>query len=164
MTWSILDLTVVAVFIAQLVGWFCVAGAAWKIKQGPVTQLQNRVVPLTNAGKLLATRSSELVARLKIQVLSLASRTKTIRKRLQVSEPPQGMWIEPRHLKQAAGFLTAFRQRSPGKGKGKTGVSKKKLPVSMAQRLGLLPPVLVRLAPLGKVARIALQTLKQLRR
>jgi hypothetical protein len=160
MTWSVLDLIVVAVFIAQLVGWFCVAGAAWKIKKGPVTQLQNHIVPLTEAGKLLATRSTELVARLKVQIISLVSRTRTIRRRLRVSEPPQGMWIEPRHLKQAAGFLAAYRQRPVGKKRA----SKKKLPVSMAQRLGLLPPVLVRLAPLSKIARIALQTLKQLRR
>ncbi|WP_309709941.1 hypothetical protein [Armatimonas sp.] len=160
MTWSVLDLTVVAVFIAQLVGWFCVAWAAWKIKQGPVTRLQNRIAPLTDAGKLLATRSIELVARLKVQALSLVSRTKTIRKRLRVSEPPQGMWIEPRHLKQAAGFLAAYRQRPIGK----KIVPKKKTPASVAQKLGLLPPVLIRLAPLGKIARIALQTLKQLRR
>jgi hypothetical protein len=137
-----------------------VAGAAWKIKKGPVTQLQNHIVPLTEAGKLLATRSTELVARLKVQIISLVSRTRTIRRRLRVSEPPQGMWIEPRHLKQAAGFLAAYRQRPVGKKRA----SKKKLPVSMAQRLGLLPPVLVRLAPLSKIARIALQTLKQLRR
>ena len=81
MTWSVLDLIVVAVFIAQLVGWFCVAGAAWKIKKGPVTHLQNHIVPLMEAGKLLATRSTELVARLKVQALSLITAIKNEEKK-----------------------------------------------------------------------------------
>ena len=156
MTWSLTDFAVVIVFVAQIIGWILVAAALWKIKKGPVEHAISRTLPLTEAGKKLATRGADIAARLKARSVILLTRSKAIRGHFKVSEAPQGMWIEPRHVRQAAGMLTMLRQR-------KTTTPIKTRP-SVAQRLGLLPPVLTRLAPLGKVARIALQTLRQLRR
>lgn len=156
MTWSLTDFAVVIVFLAQVIGWIVVAFVLWKIKKGPVDQAVSRALPLTVAGKKLAARGTDMATRLKARSVILAARSKAIRRHVQVSEAPQGMWIEPRHIRQAAGLLTMLRQHK--------AVRPTKPRPSMAQRLGLLPPVLVRLAPLGKVARIAIQALRQVRR
>lgn len=158
MTWSALDLVVVLLFIAQLVGWGAVFAALWKIKTGPVTRLQTKVAPLAQLAQQLAQGGGQLVGRLKTQALSLLARTRAIRGRLNVSEPPTGMWIEPRHVRQALTLAQAVRLR------GKAPAVKPSRRKSLATKLGLVPPVLTRLAPLGKVARIALQAAKQLRR
>ena len=158
MTWSALDVVVVVAFAAQLVGWLCVVAAVFKIKNGPVTRATRRAMPLANAAKELVAAGSVIVAQLKTQSLQLLRRSKNIQRRWTVGKPPAGMWIEPQHLRQAAGFFALLRQRKI------TPSQAPRRRVSLVQRLGLLPPILSKLAPLGKVARIALQTLKQLRR
>ena len=146
---------VVVVFAAQLLGWIFVAATILKIKNGPLTRLQNGTLPLMTSGKTLAVRGADIAARLKARTVILLHRVQAIRHRAQVMESPKGMWIEPRHLKQAAGLVALLRQKPKG-------IPAKKRP-SVAQKLGLVPPALVRLAPLGKLARVVLQAVRQLR-
>ena len=100
-------------------------------------------------------RGADIAARLKARTVILLHRVQAIRQSAQVMESPAGMWIEPRHLKQAAGLVTLLRQKQ-------RSAPLKKRP-SVAQKLGLVPPALVRLAPLGKLARVALQAVRHLR-
>lgn len=157
MSWSALDIIVVGVFVVQLAGWLCVLAAILKIKNGPVTHATRRILPLAAASKTLTAGSAATLARLKTRGLSLLQHTLTIRKLWNVADPPSGMWIEPHHLRQAAGLFTVLRQRqAPLK-------TPRKQRVPLPQRLGLVPPALTKLAPLAKIVRVALQTLKHLR-
>jgi hypothetical protein len=161
MAWSALDILVLLLFIAQLVGWGFVCAALLKIKKGPVTRLQRQVTPLAQQGSQLAQAAAAHTAQLKGQALVLVARIQSIRRRLDVTTPPEGMWIEPRHLQQALGLAQAFRQRRAATKGSAIAPARKK---SVAMRLGLVPPALVRLAPLTKYAKIALKAAQQLRR
>jgi hypothetical protein len=158
MTWSALDIVVALVFFAQLVGWCAVAVALWKIKAGPVTRLQTQALPLAQHGQQLALAGGTLLQRLKGRVSALLTQTRAIRGHFKVTESPEGMWIEPRHVRQAVSLIQALRLR------GKAPAQKPRRKKSLAVKLGLIPPVLTRLAPLGKYAKIALQAARQLRR
>ncbi|WP_395139636.1 hypothetical protein [Armatimonas sp.] len=158
MIWTALDVVVVGVFAVQLIGWLCVVAAILRIKNGPVTHAIRRTVPLATTTKELVAASGVIAAQLKTRSLQLLRRSKNIQRRWTVGKLPMGMWIEPQHLRQAAGFFALLRQRKT------TPNPVPRRRISLVQRLGLLPPVLSKLTPLGKVARIALQTLKQLRR
>ena len=158
MNWSALDIVVVVVFTVQLIAWLFVLAALLRLKNGSVPRTLRHLGALRQSAQALAEASATTVARLKVRALHLASQARTIRKRCQVGESPAGMWIEPRHVRQAAGFVTLLRQRKT------TPIKRKHRQVSLAKRLGLIPPALTRLAPLGKVARVAFQVLRQLRR
>lgn len=158
MTWSALDIVVALVFFAQLVGWCLVGAALWKIKAGPVTRLASQARPLAKQGQQLARNGVTLAQRLKGRARSVLIHTRAIRGHFNVAEPPQGMWIEPRHVRQALSLAQALRLR------GKAPAQKPRRKKSLAVKLGLVPPVLTRLAPLGKVAKLALQAARQLRR
>ncbi|MBB6052068.1 hypothetical protein [Armatimonas rosea] len=158
MTWSALDIVVALVFFAQLVGWCAVGAALWKIKAGPVTRLQTRTLPLAKQGQQLARSGATLAQRLKGRTLAVLTRTRAIRGHFNVTEAPEGMWIEPRHVRQALSLVQALRLR------GKAPAQKPRRKKSLAVKLGLVPPALTRLAPLGKFAKLALQAARQLRR
>ncbi len=155
MTWSALDILVVVLFLAQLLGWAWVVAVILKIKYGPVTRAVAGTLPLLEHSKTLASRSVDVAARLKARTLILLHHIRKIHQSAHVMDSPEGMWIEPRHVRQALGWVSLVRQKQRG-----TSPQKR---VSIAHKLGLVPPALARLAPLGNIVRVALQAVRQLR-
>ena len=133
---------------------------ALKLKAGSVAFGIQRIDALFSAGRELASKASVLSQRLGEQLKRLVGQSTTIRKRFTLIPPPSGMWLHPRNLLQ--GFLLTSKLKSQ-----KMSPITSKRPnktLRLAERLGLVPPLLKKLAPLGSLAQAALRTAKHLRR
>lgn len=160
MNWNALSIAVVTVFVLQLVALTLVVLAGLKVKSGAVGWVRNTLLPLVAGGKRVVAIVSTLTTGLLEQVQNLQRQSRAIQRHFQLAPPPAGMWIHPRNLRQALQFGASLRARalqpkSPAK-PSKT--------LRLAERLGLVPPILRKLAPLGKAAQTALKTAKHLRR
>jgi len=158
--WNPVSLAVVIVFLVQLGALTTVALALLTLKGTGVGWVRTKVLPLVAGAQRLMAVGTVLSKSLLTQLQALQRQGKAVRQHFQLVPPPPGMWLHPRNVQQALSLATTLRTRlhrplAPAK-PSKT--------LRLAERLGLVPPILRKLAPLGKVAKTALQTARRLPR
>jgi hypothetical protein len=159
MHWSLIDVCVVILFLAQLIALIYVTSIVLSIKNGPVFRLRNLVMPLVARGKAMAATLPNLVARLTEQSKALGSRGKSIRSHFHVQDQLPGQWLSPRSLRQGFSALTMLR----GAMASRAATSKKKKGRSIPERLGLVPPIAKHLGPVLRGARTAIRVARGLK-
>lgn len=158
--WNAVSVAVVIVFLMQLGALTAVAFAVLTLKGTGVGWVRSQVLPLVEGAKRLVDVGTVLGKGILTQLHTLQSQSKALRKHFQLAPPPPGMWLHPRNVQQALSLATTLRTRL----RRPLAPSKLSKTLHLAERLGLVPPILRKLAPLGKVAKTALQTARRLPR
>lgn len=172
MTWSIWDVLVILLFLGQIGAVVYVVLCVLKIKNGPVATVIGHVKPLTTSGKAIIATGKREVEQNKARWLTMAAEAKSLIRvvRKDVTAKPDGMLIDYKTIMSGVAGLKFLRRgwRQIQVARSKTAnppgppsrVGKK--PVSIADRLGLVPPVVKKAGPLLRVVKVLLALRKEL--
>jgi len=187
MTWNWADILVLVLCAAQVFLLVALVVVVLRIKNGPVARVTERASALAEKASALAETGQQAVARNQGHVLGIASAVRDLSQAVRPAAEPAGLLFGYGDLRRwyanallARGAVTEVRRRlkpevqsvaPPGPAAGPAG--RRRLPglpraggggASWAERLGLIPPIVIKAAPLVRAARVgwqAYQTVQQ---
>lgn len=163
MTWSGWDTAIVVAGVAQVAGVSGLVWAALKIKNGPVTRLQKSVGPLVGKSKILFFAGKNAYQTNREQGVLLVETVKEAAHTVQEAAHPPALsldapinyqkvsraWAGLKTAQQGAGLVRRLTKKGSGSGKPRT--------VSLAERIGLVPPAGKPVGQILKAARTLLR-------
>ena len=173
MDWTIWDGIVIIFFVAQIALIIWIVLLALQIKNGPVAAMLGRVRPIIASGKAIAAGGQEEFGQNRARVMATVAEAQALiamLRRDNVANLNAAMPINYQSLRGALATVQMVRggwkqiQRARKKTANPPGPTKaaKRQPVTIADRMGLVPPIVKKAAPLIRVAKVALKVRKEM--
>lgn len=163
MTWSSADILVVVVFVLQVGALAGLVLALRSLRSG-ARRIAARPTSLAAAATRLGRDATELAGRSGVRLAHLRGHVAAIRAAVRLDDPA-GFVITPRTLSQSVGYGKVLATILRGARRDAEPAAKPRPPraVGIAQRLGLVPPILSRSTWLVRAGRVAWAVLRQMR-
>lgn len=173
MTWTIWDWVIILLFLAQIGVIVWVVLLALQIKNGPVTTMLGRVRPIMASGKAIAAAGQEEFGQNRTRLMAAVAEVQALiamLRRDNIAALNAAMPINYQSIRGALATAQMVRggwkqiQRARKKTANPPGPAKaaRRQSVTIADRMGLVPPIVRKAAPLIRVAKVALKVRKEM--